>query len=126
MFPKVRSPRGKPFGSAELTVEARARAMVCVWWLSPGSGPERNRYVPVPEFLRIAPRLLEDYLLMNSLVCRASGTRSMIPYLVQITVDESQALGWDVLEGDIADRSAGWPQHDPIRLGGLLARHAGK
>ena len=32
------------------------------------------------------------------------------------------AKGWDVVEANLVDRQANWPQHDPIRLGQVLAQ----
>ncbi len=40
---------------------------------------------------------------------------------VEIDEDEALALGWDLVREDVADASAGWPQHDPIKLGRVLA-----
>ncbi len=42
----------------------------------------------------------------------------------QIKADKAEmaALGWDVVEADLADLQAYWPQHDPIRLGQALAQ----
>ena len=43
---------------------------------------------------------------------------------VEIDEDEALALGWDLVQEDVADASAGWPQHDPIKLGRVLATMA--
>ena len=40
---------------------------------------------------------------------------------VEIDEDEALALGWDLLQDDVADATSGWPQHDPIKLGRALA-----
>ncbi len=42
----------------------------------------------------------------------------------QIRVDKAElaSMGWDVVEADLVDESADWPQHDPIRLGQTLAQ----
>lgn len=42
----------------------------------------------------------------------------------QIKADKAEmvSMGWDVVEGDVADLRGGWPQHDPIRLGQALAQ----
>jgi len=42
----------------------------------------------------------------------------------QIKADKAEmaAMGWDVVEADLADLQADWPQHDPIRLGQALAQ----
>ena len=39
-----------------------------------------------------------------------------------LKVDEEDAarLGWDVVEADVVDTDAEWPQHDPIKLGRVL------
>jgi uncharacterized cofD-like protein len=39
--------------------------------------------------------------------------------------DEAAALGWEMAAARVADREAEWPQHDPIRLGEVLATLAG-
>lgn len=43
---------------------------------------------------------------------------------VAITGDEALALGWDLEATDVVDQGASWPQHDPIKLGRVLARLA--
>jgi uncharacterized cofD-like protein len=40
---------------------------------------------------------------------------------VQIEEDEALSLGWDLAHEDVVDGGAGWPQHDPIKLGRVLA-----
>jgi uncharacterized cofD-like protein len=40
---------------------------------------------------------------------------------VEISEDEALALGWDLVCEYVVDSEAGWPQHDPIRLGRVLA-----
>ncbi|MDF1597166.1 MAG: uridine diphosphate-N-acetylglucosamine-binding protein YvcK [Acidimicrobiia bacterium] len=40
---------------------------------------------------------------------------------VEINEDEALALGWDLVSENVLDSDAGWPQHDPIRLGRVLA-----
>ncbi|MDH3397420.1 MAG: uridine diphosphate-N-acetylglucosamine-binding protein YvcK [Acidimicrobiia bacterium] len=42
----------------------------------------------------------------------------------QVEVDKADlaAMGWDVVDADLVDPEADWPQHDPIRLGRVLAR----
>ena len=35
---------------------------------------------------------------------------------------ELATMGWDVVEADLVDLQADWPQHDPIRLGRVLAQ----
>jgi hypothetical protein len=74
------SPRAEPFGSTELTVEARARSIGLFslrltpprplqGWLISRPGPEHNRYVPVTALFRTRlSAAFDGYLLMNSLV----------------------------------------------------------
>ncbi len=40
-------------------------------------------------------------------------------------VDEVEALGWRLVERNLVDAGATWPQHDPITLGATLAELAG-
>lgn len=40
---------------------------------------------------------------------------------VVIDEDEALALGWDLVNEDVVDAQAAWPQHDPIKLGRVLA-----
>ena len=40
---------------------------------------------------------------------------------VEIDEDEALSLGWDLVQEDVADTAAGWPQHDPMKLGRALA-----
>jgi uncharacterized cofD-like protein len=42
----------------------------------------------------------------------------------QIRADKAEmaTMGWDVVEADLVDVQADWPQHDPIRLGQALAQ----
>ncbi len=40
---------------------------------------------------------------------------------VELTAADGQALGWEVAAAAVADPEAAWPQHDPIRLGRVLA-----
>ena len=46
------------------------------------------------------------------------------PPLDHVRVDRAEmaAMGWEVVEADLVDPRADWPQHDPIRLGQVLAR----
>lgn len=52
------------------------------------------------------------------------GELAMEPPVDQLRVDRAALaeLGWDLVEADLADLRAAWPQHDPIRLGQVLAR----
>jgi uncharacterized cofD-like protein len=51
------------------------------------------------------------------------GSIEMDPPIEQVRVDRAElaAVGWDVVEADLVDSQAAWPQHDPIRLGRVLA-----
>jgi len=51
------------------------------------------------------------------------GDIDMEPPLEPIRIDRTElaAMGWDVVEADLVDQLADWPQHDPIRLGQVLA-----
>ncbi len=51
------------------------------------------------------------------------GELKMEPPLEQVRVDRAELadMGWDVIEADLVDPQADWPQHDPIRLGQVLA-----
>jgi uncharacterized cofD-like protein len=51
------------------------------------------------------------------------GEIAMAPPLEQVRVDRAELadMGWDVIEADLLDPQADWPQHDPIRLGEVLA-----
>lgn len=40
---------------------------------------------------------------------------------VEMDVIDAMEWGWLVATGDLADPTAGWPQHDPIRLGSTLS-----
>jgi uncharacterized cofD-like protein len=40
---------------------------------------------------------------------------------VQMNEDEALAMGWDLVNEGIVDADAAWPQHDPIKLGRVLA-----
>jgi uncharacterized cofD-like protein len=47
-----------------------------------------------------------------------------VPEMVQAVTlddDEALALGWDLVAEDVVDADAAWPQHDPIKLGRVLA-----
>ncbi len=53
--------------------------------------------------------------------------RGVIPMegpIEQIRADKAElaSLGWDVVEADLVDLQADWPQHDPIRLGRVLSQ----
>jgi uncharacterized cofD-like protein len=52
------------------------------------------------------------------------GSIAMELPLEQVRVDRAELadMGWDVIEADLADPAADWPQHDPVRLGQVLAR----
>lgn len=52
------------------------------------------------------------------------GDVHMDPPIEQVRVDRAElaSAGWDVVEADLVDPQADWPQHDPIRLGQVLAR----
>ncbi len=52
------------------------------------------------------------------------GEFEMVPPLEQVRIDRAELadMGWDVVEADLVDPQADWPQHDPIRLGQVLAR----
>jgi uncharacterized cofD-like protein len=43
-----------------------------------------------------------------------------------LDTDEAAALGWAMTEARVDDRESEWPQHDPIRLGEVLAALAGE
>jgi uncharacterized cofD-like protein len=40
---------------------------------------------------------------------------------VTLDDDEALAMGWDLVTEDVVDTDAAWPQHDPIKLGRVLA-----
>ncbi|MDH5372301.1 MAG: uridine diphosphate-N-acetylglucosamine-binding protein YvcK [Acidimicrobiia bacterium] len=40
---------------------------------------------------------------------------------VAIDEDEAMSLGWDLVQEDLVDADARWPQHDPMKLGRALA-----
>ena len=40
---------------------------------------------------------------------------------VEMNEDEALAMGWDLVNEDVVDSGAAWPQHDPIILGRVLA-----
>ncbi len=40
---------------------------------------------------------------------------------VELAEDEAFSLGWDLVREDVVDAHADWPQHDPIKLGRVLA-----
>jgi uncharacterized cofD-like protein len=52
------------------------------------------------------------------------GSIEMESPIEQVSVDRADlaAAGWGVVEADLVDPEADWPQHDPIRLGEVLAR----
>ena len=52
------------------------------------------------------------------------GTIDVEPPIEPVRVDRAElaARGWDVVEADLLDPQADWPQHDPIRLGQILAQ----
>ena len=41
--------------------------------------------------------------------------------VVAIDEDEAMSLGWDLVQENVVDAEAGWPQHDPMKLGRALA-----
>ena len=43
---------------------------------------------------------------------------------VTVSVEEASRLGWRVAHADVADEGAGWPAHDPLKLGRVLAELA--
>ena len=51
------------------------------------------------------------------------GDLHMDPPIEQVQADRAElaSAGWDLVEADVADPRADWPQHDPIRLGQVLA-----
>lgn len=55
------------------------------------------------------------------------GEIAMTPPVEQVRVDRAQLAerGWEVVEADLVDPQAPWPQHDPIRLGEVLRSLSG-
>jgi uncharacterized cofD-like protein len=77
------------------------------------NGPDHVR-----ELQRIAGLRRTGTILAND------GPMTVPGSVEQVMIDEAEAaaLGWDLATGDLVDRDADWPQHDPIRLGEALAR----
>ena len=55
-----------------------------------------------------------------------TGPLEVPPNLASVSISELDALqmGWVVTSGDLSDRESQWPQHDPFKLGTLLAELA--
>ena len=49
-----------------------------------------------------------------------------VPGATSVTVDTEDAArhGWRVVFADVADETADWPEHDPLKLGRVLERLA--
>jgi hypothetical protein len=61
-------------------------------------------------------------------IVAASGTVDVAPPLEPVRVDPGAlaSLGIEVVCAELADPDAPWPQHDPARLGPVLAELAGR